>query len=82
MLVIKLIIKVLYSVKFLQGETLANLAKRMPFANILPKPNSRFTKVANVSYCKFANIFLAKTHKMINSLKFCPTKILRYTVIV
>ena len=30
-------------------------------------PNSRFTKVADVSYCKFANIFLAKTYKTIDS---------------
>ena len=27
------------------------------------QPNSRFTKVANVSYCKFANIFLTKVLK-------------------
>ena len=59
---------VLYSTKIWQGETLANLAKRTPFANILPS----FTKVANVSYCKFTNIFLAKTHKMIDSSSFTP----------
>ena len=55
--------ELLYSTKFWRRKTLANLAKRTSFANILP----RFTKVcmyvANVSYFKFTNIFLTKTLK-------------------
>ena len=44
------------------------------------QPNSRFTKVANVSYCKFANIFPNQNYEIIDSPKFYPTKILCYTV--
>ena len=45
------------------------------------QPNSRFIKVANVSYCKFAKFFLAKTLKQLirqsSTLpKFCA---IRYT---
>ena len=43
------------------------------------QPNSRFTK-ANVSYCKFINILLAKTHKTIDLPKFYPAKILCHMV--
>ena len=53
----------LYSIKFWWGKTLVNLVNRMSFA--------RCTKVAHVTYCKFANIFL-------DLPKFYPAKILRY----
>ena len=46
------------------------------------QPNSIFTKVANVSYCKFINIFLTKTLKQLIDLpKFYPTRILCYTYV-
>ena len=35
----------------------------MNHSPIFYQPNSRFTKVADVSYCKFVNIFLAKILK-------------------
>ena len=35
------------------------------------QPNSRFTKVANVSYCKFANAFLTKTLKNCVCVRMC-----------
>ena len=38
------------------------------------QPNSKFTKVANVSYCKFANIFLAKTLKQLIRQSFTLPK--------
>ena len=41
-------------------------------------PNSRFTKVANINYGKFANI--CQNSETIDSLKFYPTKILHYEV--
>ena len=50
-------------IKFWRGKTLANLAKMNVIHQYFMQPNSRFTKVANVSYCKFTNIFLAKTLK-------------------
>ena len=60
-----------------RGYSFTTTAEREYFT----QPNSRFTKRANVSYCKFANIFLTKTHKMIDSPKFYPTKILHYTIL-
>ena len=38
------------------------------------QPNSRLTKVANVSYCKFVNIFLTKTLKRSIRQSFTPPK--------
>ena len=52
----------------------------MPFTNIFPTKFQVHYKVANVSYCKLANILLTKTHKMINSPNFYPTEILHYMV--
>ena len=45
---------------------------------------ARFTKVANVSYCKFANIFLAKTLKQLICQSFTPSEFcaIRYGVSV
>ena len=65
-----------YSAKLWRGKSLANLAKRSSFANILP----RFTIVTNGSYCKFANGFLAKALKQ-SICQSLPANILRYTVI-
>ena len=45
-----------------------NLAKRMPFVNILPSPNSRFTKVAYVSYCKFAKVLPRQNFVLYSSI--------------
>ena len=46
------------------------------------QPNSRLLKVATVSYCKFVNIFLTKSSETIDSPKFSPATILRYTVYI
>ena len=54
--------------KFWWEKTLANLAKQTSFN----QPISRFAKVANVSYCKFANIFFAKTLKWSIHRSFIP----------
>ena len=61
--------------KILVGENFGEFCKTNAIHQYFTQPNSRFTKVANVSYCKFANIFLDKTHKTIDSPKFYPTKI-------
>ena len=42
------------------------------------QPNSRFTKVAKVSNCKFANIFLTKTLKRSIRQSFAPPKFVLY----
>ena len=63
-----------YSTKFWRGKTLANLAKRMPFANILPSQIPGSPIVASVSYCKFANIFLTKLIKRSIRQSFTPPK--------
>ena len=51
-----------YSAKFWRGKTLANLAKRTSFANILRSQIPDSLKWLIYS-CKFANVFLAKTLK-------------------
>ena len=57
-----------------------NLVNQTPFIN-LTQPNSRFTEVvADVSYCKFANIFPHQNSEMINLPKFYPAKILLYSI--
>ena len=66
----------LFFLSFIPCSAGITLANRTPFANIL----SRFTKVANVSYCKFANISLCQNSETINSPKFYPAKILHYTL--
>ena len=49
--------------KILAEENFGEFGKTNVIRQYFTQPNSRFTKVANVSYCKFANIFLAKTLK-------------------
>ena len=79
----KLSVEVLYNTKFWQGKTLVNLAKQMPFANILAtQPNSRFTKIANIGCCKFANIFLIKTPKRSIRQSFIPPNFALYAMFV
>ena len=65
-----------YSAKFWHGNTLLNLANWMAFTNIkiFTQPNSRFTKVTNDSYCKFANIFPCQNSEKIDSPKFTSPK--------
>ena len=55
-----------YSRKLWQGETLGTLAKWMSFPNILPAKlqiHWKWFNVKGLRYCKFANVFLAKTLK-------------------
>ena len=62
------------------GENFGEFGETNIIHQYFTQLNSRFTKVANVSCCKSANIFLAKTDKMIDSPKFYPTKIVHYTL--
>ena len=64
---------ILYSAKLWQGKTLTNLAKQSSFANILPNliPDWLYL-VTNGSYCKFTNVFLAKTLKRSIRQSFTP----------
>ena len=62
------------------GENFGEFGKTNIIRQYFTLPNSRFIKVAKVSYCKFANIFLAITLETIGSPKFYPVKTLRYTV--
>ena len=67
--------------KILVGE---NFGKPNTICQYFTPPNSRFTKVAmlaNVSYCKFTNIFPCQNSEMNESPKFYPAKILCYMVI-
>ena len=56
--------EILYSTKFWRGKTLWRIWQNVT-RQYFTQPNSRFTKVANISYCKFPNIFLAKTLKQL-----------------
>ena len=47
--------------KILAGEHFGEFGKTNVICQYFAQPNSRFTKVANVGYCKFANIFLTTT---------------------
>ena len=49
-----------HDTKFWKRKTLSNLGKQTSFTNILPSQIDSL-KVSNVNYCKFANIFFAKT---------------------
>ena len=44
-------------------ENFGEFGKKNVILQYFTQPNSVFTKVANVSYCKFANIFLTKNLK-------------------
>ena len=57
------------------GENFGKFGEMNAICQYFIQPNSRSTKVANVSNCKFANIFLAKTHKTIDLPKFTSPKI-------
>ena len=63
-----------YSAKFGRGKNFGEFGKTNVIHQYFIQPVSRFTKVANVRYCKFANIFLAKTLKWSIRPKFCPSK--------
>ena len=56
------------------------LGKWNAIRQYLIQPNSRFTKVTNVSYCKFNNIFPHQNSELIEPPKFYAPKIFRYTV--
>ena len=60
--------------KILAGENFGKFGKTNIILQYFTQPNSRFTKVANVSYCKFTNIFLAKTLKRLIRQSFTPSK--------
>ena len=62
---------ILYSANF-GGENFGKFGETNVICQYFTQPNSRFTKVANVSYCKFANIFLAKTLKQSIHQSFTP----------
>ena len=63
--------------KILVGGNFGEFGEPNTIYQYFTQPNSRFTKVANVSYCKFANIFPRQT--LIHQ-KFYATKILHYTI--
>ena len=64
------------------GENFGRCGKRNAIRQYFTQPNSRFTTVANVSYCNFANTFPRQNPEMIDQPKFYPAKILHYTVSV
>ena len=61
-------------------ENFGEFGKKNVILQYFTQPNSVFTKVANVSYCKFANTFLAKNlkrsiHQSFTTPEFC---VIRY----
>ena len=63
-----------YSAKFWRGENFGEFGETNAIRQYFTQPNSMFTKVANVSYCKFVNIFLTKTLKRSIRQSFIPPK--------
>ena len=54
---------------FILEENFGGFGETSVIRQNFTQPNSRFTKVSNVSYCKLTNIFLAKTLKR----SICPS---------
>ena len=59
--------------KILVGENFGEFGETTVICQYFTQPNSRFAKVAKVTYYKFANIFLANS-ETIDSPKFYPPK--------
>ena len=57
-----------------RGGNFGKFGKTSAIRQYSTQPNSRLTKVANLSYCKFANIFLAKLIKRSIRQSFTPPK--------
>ena len=70
---------ILYSANF-GGENFGEFGEMNVICQYFTHPNSRFTKVANISYCKFHQHFPHQNSEMIDSPKFYPAKIFRYMV--
>ena len=69
-------IQVLYTVqrKTLAGENFGEFGKMIVIRQYFTQSNSTFTIVTNGSYCKFANVFLAKTLKQLIRKSSIPSK--------
>ena len=67
--------------KIVAGENFGEFGEMHIIRQYFTQPNSRLLKVATVSYCKFANIFLTKSSETIDLPKFSPATILHYTVL-
>ena len=63
------------------GENFGGFGERNAIRQCFTQPNSRFTTVANVSYCKIANILPRQNPETIDPPKFYPAKILHYAVL-
>ena len=61
-----------YSAKFWREENFGEFGETIITRQYFTQPNSRFTVVTNGSYCKFANVFLAKTLKRSIPQSFTP----------